>query len=176
VISRSISANLIPYYGTTTKRGWFLDLAIDSDDDGDLDGIGERFIGVPRIQGGKVFFATFTPEGDGCSPGGKNFLYGLDLVSGAGALSGVQTLPSYATACTGSNCGAVALEPASTNAPPVMSTTMAAVKPVVPVGGPGTCVPGTPLCPSFEQCQVVIYPGGLVLPRACGRQSWRQVR
>lgn len=171
---RNISRNMVAYYGSAAKRGWFLDLKTGTT------GIGERFIATPRVQSGRIFFTTYTPTANSCSPGGLNFAYGLDLLSGAGAISNVSVLPSKAPACTGSDCGAVAVSSESgTTQPPVMGTGAAAINPVTelcPVGGPVTAQCPAPGGPSFEQCQVVIYPGAFVLPRPCGRQSWRQLR
>lgn len=168
--TRDISRNVVNY---ATKFGWYLDLAHPT-----AGAVGERFVGVPRIQNGKVFFATYTPQAaDECGAGGKNLLYALDLLSGQGALGGITQLGSTGTACTG-DCGAIALESgAQRNVAPVMNTSM-----LVPSSAliPGlTCVPGAPGCPAtpgFQQCQVVIYPGAFVLRRPCDRQSWRQVR
>ncbi|MEO6365134.1 MAG: hypothetical protein ABIO38_03675, partial [Luteimonas sp.] len=145
--------------------------------DGVLNGAGERFIGTPRIQNGKVLFATFNPTGDSCTPGGTNLLYGLDLISGSGALTYVTQLPTNAPVSSTEGTGAV---PLSSGAPITSLNALAnkqskSIDPTCVVGSPGW-----PACltagPSFEQCQVVIYPGALVLPRPCGRQSWRQLR
>ena len=53
-----------------------------------------------------------------------------------------------------------------------MGTGVVAINPVTKVDP--TCAGAS--CASFEQCEVVIYPGGFVLPRPCGRQSWRQLK
>lgn len=176
VVTRSISRSRVIYNGPQAKRGWYLDLQVNIAPVGDApvyQPIGERFIATPRIQSGRVFFTTFTPSEDSCNPGGDNFVYALDLLSGAGALTNVQVLPSQATACTGADCGAIRIDQGGA---PVTSNSVAAVNPVVPIEGPpGGCTPGVD-CPTFEQCQVVIYPGAFVLPRPCGRQSWRQLR
>ncbi len=172
-VIRTTSQNLVVYFGASAKRGWFIDLALDSDtSQPGLEGTGERFIGTPRIQNGKVFFATFSPTGDSCVPGGDNLLYGLDLISGSGSLTNVTQLPTNSPVSSTPSTGAVPL----TSGAPVTSIGVLATTQVTPIPG---CVPGTPpgtTCPTFEQCQVVIYPGALVLPRPCGRQSWRQLR
>ena len=176
-IIRTTSQNLVPYFGASAKRGWYIDLALDTTlpADGVLDGAGERFIGTPRIQNGKVFFATFNPTGDSCVPGGTNLLYGLDLISGGGSLTYVTQLPTNAPVSSTIGTGAV---PLSSGAP-ITNISVLATNQVVPICPPGS-LPGSPGCPpggpTFEQCQVVIYPGALVLPRPCGRQSWRQLR
>lgn len=175
VTTRDISRNRVSYYGGGAKRGWYLDLVVNNlagdASGGDLDPVGERFIATPRIQSGRVFFTTFSPTGDSCDPGGTNIVYALDLLSGSGALSNVRTLGSQAAACTGANCGAVQIEGGGA---PITSTSVAAINPTSYITNPA-CTPGVD-CPTFEECQVVIYPGGFVLPRPCGRQSWRQLK
>ncbi len=172
--TRDLSRSQVFYYGANPKRGWYLDLKVVTN----ASGLGERFIATPLIQSGRVFFATYQPTQNSCDPGGINFQYGLDLLSGAGALANVQVLPSGTPACTGVNCGAVAIggngAGAGTAQPPVMGTGVAAISPLTKIDK--TCDPTKESCATFEQCQVVIYPGGFVLPRPCGRQSWRQLK
>ncbi|KPN20989.1 hypothetical protein AO715_14490 [Xanthomonas sp. Mitacek01] len=176
-VVRTISRARVSYLGTGSKRGWYIDLqayVTPSNGPAGFKAAGERFIATPRIQSGRVFFTTFTPSEDSCKPGGDNFVYGLDLLSGSGALTDVRVLPSEAAACTGADCGAVSVEGGGA---PITSTSIAAFSnptPVTPSGG--GCDPTTGECPTFEECQVVIYPGAFVLPRPCGRQSWRQIR
>lgn len=180
---RGISRSAVSYFGASAKRGWFIDLAVNAGtgDVPDLDARGERFIATPLIQSGRVFFPTYTPLEDSCNPGGLNFVYGLDLLSGSGALSDVSVLSSDDPVCTGGNCGAVAIDGGNGDdgdglgpdaSPPVTGTSALAINPISPVD-PSCTGPG---CATFEQCQVVIYPGAFVLPRPCGRQSWRQLR
>lgn len=171
-LSRNISSTPVNYYGTDPARGWYLDLKVD-----DLDAAGERFIATPLIQSGRVFFTTYQPSENSCDPGGINFQYGLDLLSGGGTLANVTVLPSGTPACTDGNCGGVAIGgngAGATAQPPVMGTGIAAINPLTQIDD--TCDPTKESCASFEQCQVVIYPGGFVLPRPCGRQSWRQLK
>ncbi|MBB6598680.1 PilC/PilY family type IV pilus protein [Luteimonas sp. MC1825] len=171
--TRDLSRSPVSYYGTAPKRGWYLDLKLKAS----ANGSGERFIATPLIQSGRVFFATYQPTQNSCDPGGINFQYGLDLLSGAGALANVQVLPTGTPACTGPNCGGVAIGgngAGSAAQPPVMGTGVAAINPLTKINP--TCDPATESCATFEQCQVVIYPGGFVLPRPCGRQSWRQLK
>jgi type IV pilus assembly protein PilY1 len=169
-ISRNISNTPVSYYGTGAKRGWYLDLKVAA-----AAGTGERFIATPLIQSGRVFFTTYEPSENSCDPGGINFQYGLDLLSGGGTLANVQVLPSGTPACTDGNCGGVQIGAKGAAAqPPVMGTGVAAINPLTQIDD--TCDPATESCASFEQCQVVIYPGGFVLPRPCGRQSWRQLK
>lgn len=180
-VVRNLSRSVVAYYGAGARRGWYLDLAIDANagtgTPADLQAVGERFIATPRIQSGRVFFTTYTPLEDSCSPGGLNFAYGLDLLSGAGALSDVRVSGSDEPICTGGTCGAVAIGSEGSNGqisaqPPVMGTGVVAINPVRKID-PACTGAG---CATFEQCEVVIYPGAFVLPRPCGRQSWRQLR
>ena len=179
IVTRSISRARVIYNGPQTRRGWYLDLQVYTQPAGQpafYRAIGERFIATPRIQSGRVFFTTFTPSEDSCNPGGDNFVYALDLLSGSGALANVQVLPSQTPACTGADCGGIRIDQGGA---PVTSNSVAAINPLVPITGaagtPGACTPGVD-CPTFEECQVVVYPGAFVLPRPCGRQSWRQLR
>lgn len=179
MVTRSISRARVIYNGPQTRRGWYLDLQVYTQPAGQpafYRAIGERFIATPRIQSGRVFFTTFTPSEDSCNPGGDNFVYALDLLSGSGALANVQVLPSQTPACTGADCGGIRIDQGGA---PVTSNSVAAINPLVPITGaagtPGACTPGVD-CPTFEECQVVVYPGAFVLPRPCGRQSWRQLR
>lgn len=168
--TRAVSNNAVNY---TVKRGWYVDLVVDGV------GTGERFIGNPNIQNGRVFFTTYITGEASCGPGGgTNWLYGLDLLTGAGAMSGVTTSIGGTSVCSG-NCGAVALGKGgtSTNSPPTKDTNI-----FVPKLTP--CDPADPACTvdkliGAEQCTFVLRAVGadpLYLPRPCGRQSWRQVR
>ncbi len=181
---RGITRNVVGYYGDAARRGWYIDLALEQAvDNGDprVVKLGERFIGTPLVQSGRVFFTTYTPLEDSCNPGGLNFVYGLDLLSGASALSGLGTLPDGTSVCTGADCGAVSIETGESGgeggegpsaSPPVTTSGLGALNQIVPIDP--ECE--GPDCATYEQCSVVIYPGGFVLPRPCGRQSWRQLR
>ncbi|MFT4247689.1 MAG: PilC/PilY family type IV pilus protein [Pseudomonas sp.] len=147
------------------KLGWYIDLA----------STGERFVGNPEIESGIVFFPTFDPSStDACSTVGANWLYGLNALNGAAALSGVRigslTGDSHAV-----GTGAIALS----------STGSAPVKDVAVM----TMARGALLAPEatkadlenalLSQCSMVIQVSGaspLYMPRACGRQSWRQIK
>ena len=176
-VIRTISRTRVSYSGPNAKRGWYLDLQV-YDDSGVTPGfrpIGERFIATPRIQSGRVFFTTFTPSEDSCNPGGDNFVYGLDLLSGSGALANVQVQPSQVPACTGADCGGIRVDGGGA---PITSNSVAAITTNTVINQPdgSPCDPATMNCPTFEECQVVVYPGAFVLPRPCGRQSWRQIK
>lgn len=175
-VARSRQTTRIPF--NVAKRGFYMDLGVDGGSGPAAKG--EMFIGNPRIQGGTVFFTTFEPLGDPCTPGGRNWLYGLDLASGGAALQNISIDSSGTPACTG-DCGGLALGEGS----PITDTSVFIPRPT-PIPGL-TCVAGSPGCPTpapgspppLEQCTLVIRAPGsppLFLPRPCGRQSWRQVR
>ena len=187
--TRAIDKGIVDY---DSKKGWYIDLKVA----GSNAVKGERFIGMPRVEGGVVYFVTFEPIGDNCTPGGVNWLYGLDTITGSPALSNVS-LPGQDSnkdgipdqICT-SGCGAVE---AGSGAPVPDSVVL------VP---PPACVPGSKGCAapvscavdpknsacvpegllpgqgSYKGCTKIVSVGGkqIVQPRPCGRQSWRQVQ
>ncbi|NUO75404.1 MAG: pilus assembly protein PilC [Lysobacter sp.] len=160
---------------STGSDGWFVDLKVGSV------GKGERFIGVPRLQGGKVFFTTFEQQASNCDPGVRNWRYGLDMYSGAGALDGLRT-PGGDAAC-GAGCGAYST--GDDTGAPDRSTDIYLLKPPPP---PKECAAGStdPACQGtpgggptnpnqIPRCQLTLE-GRVYMDRPCGRQSWRQVR
>ncbi|MEO6064567.1 MAG: PilC/PilY family type IV pilus protein, partial [Lysobacterales bacterium] len=189
--ARDLTKNGVDY---TTKNGFYLDLAVQAG--GPVTGLGERFVGVPRVQSGKVFFTTFQPIGSACNPGGINFLYGLDAVTGAASLGSIRAGSAGNVVC-GANCGGIALGAGNDAAAGPVRETVMIVPPRQCVRGvdpgctapPEPCVAGSPGCPSpvplpsdnqlYTPCSVKIAAAGspeFTLPRPCGRQSWRQVR
>lgn len=183
---RNLSRNLVRYFGDASRRGWYIDLAVTEADPDDRDETrlvrrGERFIATPLIQSGRVFFTTYTPMEDSCNPGGVNFVYGLDLLSGAGGLSDLGVLPGGDSVCPGGNCGAVSIDGGDgggggdgnpPTSPPVTNLNLGALNRLTQIDE--DCEGDD--CATYEECSVVIYPGEFVLPRPCGRQSWRQLR
>lgn len=185
-VTRSTTSNPVNY---ATQFGWYLDLVVAGGPR-----LGERFIGTPRIQSGIVLFTTFQPKDDPCSPGGDNFLYGLGALTGASALGNLRIGIPGDLACPSGDCGGVQLGDGA----PVTGTgvllPVPACRPGVDpgCGVPVPCDPEDPTCvppdedtlPIAEpgaggRCNVVIRVEGtdpLVLPRPCGRQSWRQIR
>ncbi len=174
-----------------TKKGWFIDLVVQGED-----ALGERFVSRPQVRLGKVFFPTFRPTGDQCSPGGENVLMVLNATSGR---AGIVVPPGGSAPDCGANCGGVGLPPGPPSAPPPVI--------ISPPGG-GQCRPGIdpgcepcdpavdPTCPCAQDDATCLPPnitGGtpnvcgnfiipipgeqpLVFARPCGRQSWRQLR
>jgi type IV pilus assembly protein PilY1 len=79
--SRTVSGSGVSYL---VKKGWFIDLAVGDDKKG------ERFIGIPTLQGSTVYFVTYTPtQGTDCAGGGENWEYGVNSLTGGGALGGI---------------------------------------------------------------------------------------
>ena len=174
-----------------TQRGWYVDLRVQNGASK-----GERFIGFPRVEGGQIYFATFEPIGDACTPGGVNWLYGLDALTGSAALSNLR-IPGVDsdgdgqedTLCT-TNCGGVetgAGAPANDTVvlvpqPPCVPGTVGCAAPILCRDDPTN--PGCKDDDDLDQddlyqgCVKVVSVGGkqIVQPRACGRQSWRQVQ
>ncbi|MEB1414752.1 PilC/PilY family type IV pilus protein [Xanthomonas campestris pv. campestris] len=147
------------------RSGWYIDLP----------GVGERLVGTPAIANGIVFFPTFQPGSrDSCLPGGTNWLYGLDALSGAAQLSGVRpgsvTGNAYAT-----GTGAVRLKTAGTG--PVKDLSVITSSRATPL--PPSASGGELSDALSRQCSMMIRGGDsqpLFIPRACGRQSWRQIK
>ncbi len=153
-------------------RGWYVDLVVAGQA-----AAGERFIGAPTLQNGKVIFTTYVPTSAICSAGGGvNWLYALDLLSGTGSMAGISLAPGGEAVCTG-NCGAISLNKDDSPQAPVTSTNIFVPK----LEG---CDPSDPGCTidqvlAAEKCTFVLRAPGadpLYMPRPCGRQSWRQVR
>ncbi len=175
--TRTSSQNTVNYL---TQRGWYLDLRVGT---GDAAAVGERFIGTPRLQNGKVFFTTYVPLGDPCVPGGRNWLFSLNAITGAAAMSQVSLDPDGdPPACAGADCAGISLSDGA----PIRDTSVIIPPPGTVPGLAGGCVPGTPGCATptdpddvYQRCTLIIRASGappLYLPRPCGRQSWRQVR
>ncbi|WP_447784815.1 pilus assembly protein [Stenotrophomonas bentonitica] len=170
---RDVTRNPVTY---TTARGWYIDLAVGTAVEG------ERFVGNPNIQNGTVFFTTYIPGTAICGTGGGvNWLYGVNLLTGGGSMSGLSMDIGGEAVCSG-NCGAVALTKGGgaggpNQGPPVKDTNI-----FVPKLAP--CDPTQSSCTvdnliKSEQCTFVLRAQGadpLYLPRPCGRQSWRQIR
>lgn len=170
--SRDITRNPVSYL---SKRGWYIDLVVDR-----LNPKGERFIGTPSIQGGRVFFPTYVPGVSvNCNPGGTNWLYILDATTG-GAAVGTVTLPDGKTG-GGSGAGAIAAGGDAPNQGVGITRPIPAGPAYCTPGAPGCPLPLTPGTPTDSRCsEVILDPSdptkSISMLRACGRQSWRQLR
>lgn len=148
------------------KRGWYIDLQLGTT------ATGERFVGMPRIDSGIIFFPTFDPNStDACATGGTNRLYGLNSLSGAAALSGVRVGspdgPSPVNNSDGAGAGALALDDSGSS--PVKDVAVLTTPRKEEDVGP----------PDPQPCVMIVQAEGsdpLYLVRPCGRQSWRQIR
>lgn len=165
---------------TLASTGWVIDMTRNS---GSVRG--ERFIGTPRLQNGKVFMTTFQPEGKSCEAGGVNWLYALNLMTGGGGLGGVSTNPDgTGQVCTGNNCTGVSLNPDNVSAPVKEPNILIPQKPpgiICPAGDPDCAGSQTDLMNQLSKvkCSLIVSTPGapnLYLPRPCGRQSWRQLQ
>lgn len=171
---RNVSTNSVSFVDLS---GWFIDLAVTMD--GNQFANGERFVGTPRLSEGTIFFPTFEPGGsdaqsDPCAPGGKNWLYALNALNGGAAMSGLR-LGSRDADPLAEGSGAVALTQAGST--PVREVAVALV-PQLNTVGPGATA--EEIAAALEEtCDKVITAAGGFLAyqaRACGRQSWRQIR
>ncbi len=146
------------------KLGFYLDLPT-----------GERFVGYPRIESGVLFMPTYEASTTlGCSAQGKNWLYGLNALSGAAGLSQVRVGSPTGTQ-PGANTGAVSL--ATGGSAPVKDLAVLSTPRVQPLGAGATAAQIAAALAA--QCNMIVQVAGappLFLPRACGRQSWRQIQ
>lgn len=151
---------------TAGKSGWYIDLPA-----------GERFVGYPRIESGMVFFPTYAPsvaQATDCSVAGKNWLYGLNTLSGGAAMTYVR-MGSPNGPQPASATGAVALNTGGTA--PVKDVAVMTTPRVGPLAAGSTQAEIDAALGA--QCSMVVRVAGappMYLPRPCGRQSWRQVR
>lgn len=148
------------------KLGWYMDLPA-----------GERVVSNPRIESGILFMPTYLPDitgTSGCASNGSNWLYGLDALSGAAGLMGVRVgSPTGDSKPSGS--GAIKLE---TGGSAPVTDTAAFVSPrIKPLSAAATATEVDNAIAA--QCSMVVQAPGaqpLYVPRACGRQSWRQIK
>lgn len=156
---REVSANAM----AAGRMGWYLDLPA-----------GERFVGYPRIESGIIFMPTYAPtELDGCSTAGFNWLFGLNALSGAASLSQVS-VGSPLGDSPGEGTGAVALDTGGSAPVRDVEVMTAPRLGSLPAGSDPDDLDDA----LAAQCSMVIQVAGappLYLPRACGRQSWRQL-
>jgi type IV pilus assembly protein PilY1 len=165
---RDISSNAVDY---STKRGWYVDLIVDTTVEG------ERFFGYPTLQGGTVMFTTYVPGQSVCGTGGGvNWRYRLNMATGQPAMGGLTDEVGGDPLC-GANCGAGALTrggDVATGAPVLDTQVSTSMR--------KGCDPSDPKCSvdgSIDRCIVTLNTPGADTAygqRACGRQSWRQIR
>lgn len=157
---RTTSSNAMP----VGRSGWYLDLPT-----------GERAVGYPRIVNGVLFVPTYAPVSAAeCSNDGVNWLYGLNALSGAASLSNVRFgSPTGTKADVGT--GAISLDTQGTA--PVKDVAVLTSPRVPPLAAGASAADLAAALAA--QCSMVIQVAGappLYMPRACGRQSWRQIQ
>ncbi|MGH8037150.1 MAG: pilus assembly protein [Stenotrophomonas sp.] len=152
-------------------RGWYIDLAYR-----------ERFVGTPSLSNGIVYMPTYVPRDQAtsgstdCAVPGDNWLFGLQPLTGAGAL-GRATLGSPTG--TAFDVGTAGFKSSSKDGSPITNANAFALpRPTPPALGSG---PGAPAGPPTVPENVCVGPvkfGAEILyvPYACGRQSWRQIQ
>lgn len=150
--------------GASTQRGWYLDLPAS-----------ERFVGNPRVESGIIFMPTYAASTTAdCNTDGSNWLYGLNSLNGSAALSNVK-IGSPTGNSPGTGTGALGLVTGGTA--PVKDVAVLSSPRVSPLGAAAS--PAALTNALAAQCSMVIQVAGappLYLPRACGRQSWRQIQ
>ncbi|MGY3265247.1 pilus assembly protein [Lysobacter sp. HA35] len=165
--TRSLSTN------AGNADGWYVDLGAISGTT--VTATGERAVGYPRVENGLVFFATYAPTTSvDCAGDGTNRLYGVNSVSGASSMNSVRIgTPNGATPS------------ANANGFPLNTGGSAPVKDIAVLSTPrqqplsSTATAAEQAAALASRCSTVVQVAGappMYLPRACGRQSWRQVR
>ena len=166
--SRMLSQGTPPAGGL----GWYIDLPLR-----------ERFVGNPSLANGIVFMPTYAPlpGGGGCSSSGDNWLFGLQPLTGSGAL-GRATLgsPTGTQVAEGTAALKTMTSGASSGAPvrDVKPGALPRLQPPSgtssPGGGPSGPPPGLPA----NTCTMPVPNGTetIYVPYPCGRQSWRQIQ
>lgn len=177
-----------------SNKGWYIDLqayAPPTPGSGSTGGVGaarpangERFISLPTVSLGRVFFQTYALNGDECEPGGVNWINSLWATSGTGALGG----PDQASRPIGGSNAPI------TGAPNIVVDVVGGDQ------GNENCDPNDPNCqdpaPGADMdgdgvpddlgivpsrgCILTVsllVAGGKnpLLRMGCGRQAWRQI-
>ena len=154
--TRSVSAQTV----SANNQGWFVDLI----------GAGERIVGSPRLANGTIFFTSYQPSSAAeCGAAGANWLYGLNALTGAGSLSTVNVGSNTQGNMT-DQTGGIALT--GGGSAPIRDVGVFST-PRIDVVNPKN--PGA----QNQQCSLVITTPGaqnMFIDRACGRQSWRQIK
>ena len=159
---------------SVNQSGWFLDLGVDSAKSGDPIELGERFVGNPRIWNGKLLFPTYEPLAVGtCGSPSSNWLYALDVVTGAASMlnGGVMETGSV----LGGQVGAIRNRTNATGGTKGASEETS----LNLTAQPDLYAAGNNPSDEDQRCYAIIRAPDLPTVkwvRACGRQSWRQLR
>ncbi len=162
---RTLTAGTPP----ANSRGWYIDLALR-----------ERFVGNPSLSNGIVYMPTYIPQdltdnSTSCAVPGDNWLFGLQPLTGAGALGraslGSPTGTPFATGTAGFKSSS-----AKGGAPITNANAFGLPRQTPPALGGGGATP-PPTVPG-SACVTGIKFGSdtLYIPYPCGRQSWRQIQ
>jgi type IV pilus assembly protein PilY1 len=157
-----------------SKSGWFMDLAVQFGTDDPVKR-GERMVGRPRIQAGTLFFPTYEPDSsDECATAGENWLYALNALTGAPDMDSVRPGSPDADALPS---GSAASKLDTDAESPVMDVVTLASPPLADLPADAS---DEDLDNYLDKtCDLIVQAAGsepLYQIRACGRQSWRQVR
>jgi type IV pilus assembly protein PilY1 len=168
-----ITNTTVNYY---VQRGWYLDLGITAS--GKFAADGERAVGYPKIEGGILYFTSYSPAaGDDCSGGGSNYLYGLSTLSGGGALGIVKVGDPNGTSL-GEGKGRLGLT-TDGSAPVKDVSVFTTGKQSGLSGSPDDDAIAKYDAQGDQYCMAIVSVAGsqpLYRVRPCGRQSWRQIR
>jgi type IV pilus assembly protein PilY1 len=149
------------------SRGWYIDLALR-----------ERFVGNPSLSNGIVYMPTYIPidltdNSTSCAVPGDNWLFGLQPLTGSGALGRASLGSPNATPFASGTAG---FKSTSKSGAPITNANSFGLPRQSPpaLGGganPPPSVPGS-VCVSG----VKFGSDTLYIPYPCGRQSWRQIQ
>jgi type IV pilus assembly protein PilY1 len=160
---------------SVNQFGWFLDLGLDSGKSGNPIEQGERFVGNPRIWNGKLLFPTYEPLTIGtCSSPSTNWLYALDVVTGAASMLNGNVAETGSV--LGEQVGAIRgkAEGSGSAKGPSEGTSLNLTSP-----SPDLYAAGNEPTEADQRCYAIVRAPDLPTVkwvRACGRQSWRQLR
>jgi len=159
--SRTLTQQVAP----ANAVGWYVDLPA-----------GERFVANPTIASGIVYMPTYAPSPTtrGCSAVGSNWLFGLNTLGGAGAMSQARVGSPDGPALPAGTAG-VKLEVPGTSPVrdvPVLTLPRAPLTPYSAGTEPPKMPPGGSACWMVPKGGTVDY----YVPYPCGRQSWRQIQ
>ncbi|AOA71931.1 pilus assembly protein [Stenotrophomonas rhizophila] len=162
---RTLTAGTPP----TGSRGWFIDLAYR-----------ERFVANPSLSNGIVYMPTYVPRdptnaSTSCAVPGENWLFGLQPLTGAGAL-GRATLGSPTG--TAFAVGTAGFKSTSKTGSPITNANAFALPRQSPpaLGGGGGAIPPPNVPSSVCMGGIQFGTDTLYIPYPCGRQSWRQIK
>lgn len=163
---RTLTAGTPP----ANSRGWYIDLAFR-----------ERFVGNPSLSNGIVYMPTYIPRdvtdsSTSCAVPGDNWLFGLQPLTGAGALGRASLNSPTANPFDAGSAGFKSNSPGGAPITNANAFGLPRQSPPALGSGPGGATP-PPTVPG-SACVTGIKFGSdtLYIPYPCGRQSWRQIQ